>query len=161
MFLIAELSAAQMREMLRQGGPKSSKPSGSTPIGTSAPVPPTKSPTLEQRTEPQLVTARQPKRKKSIGSEKNILVPEWNVGTDETLFGTTGARADAADLLQGIFLPGDQKKLDSISSVESVKALSILMAKVILHRFDSYYDSACFNPWHSFDLVVHDRELLG
>lgn len=49
----------------------------------------------------------------------------------EHLFGTTGARADAGDLLQGIFLPEDRKKLDNVSSSESVQALFILMAKVL------------------------------
>lgn len=120
--------------MLRQGGPTSAPnpapPSG--PTETAVPVrqmgsePKEPIVTVEKGHPP---TTNPSKRKKAqIGTEKEILVPDWNIDIGESLFGTTGARADAADLFQGIFLPEDRRKLDAISSVESAKALSILMA---------------------------------
>lgn len=122
---------------MKQGGTSSApKPADSAPTEAMTSTRRAKSPAkdVEQRTEPRpLAATKAPKRRKvAIGSEKDILVPEWNVGVGENLFGNTGPRVDAVDLLQGIFLPEDHKKLDATSSVESVQALSILMAKVII-----------------------------
>lgn len=79
-----------------------------------------------------------PKRKKAkatsekdiIDGTKEVYLPDWNIGLNETVFGTSGTRVDCRELLRGIFLPEDRKKLEKTSLVEGFHALTMLAAKV-------------------------------
>lgn len=66
----------------------------------------------QKASEKRLTTsAPAPKRKKAkaiskkdtIDATKEAYVSEWNVGPGDTIFGTTGAQADSAELLWGFF----------------------------------------------------------
>lgn len=153
------LTAAEVRELLWQrSAPSNTAPTGSNQAQTEAvqfesiraPKPPRPvtganaaatpggQKVAEKRT---FIHEAMPERKKKArveveptigGDAKEVLVPKWDVGVMDTMFNAEGQRANPVDLLQGIFLPEDRKRLSLYKSTECIRALAALTAKVVI-----------------------------
>lgn len=157
------LTAAQLREKFAQGASSSaaahSKPTSERVKGSA----PTDGESNRQETiEPEAVQSKstkvgatvdkvgdkRPKRLPPAGPKKKtkvveseeedegfVYTPDWNVDEDDTLFGTAaeGRKADPVELLKGLCLPKDKKRLALHKSSDEIRAVAQLLAKVCIY----------------------------
>lgn len=79
-----------------------------------------------------------PKKKSKITATSGdqavgqVFVPNWEVYEGDTLFGfaAEGRKVDPVELLKGICLPADKKKLSLHKTSDGVRAVAQLLAKV-------------------------------
>lgn len=94
------------------------------------------------------VASKRPRAPKAVGPKKKskvvegsdeeasgkVFVPEWEVFEGDTLLSSPveGRKVDLVELLKGICLPADKKKLSLHKTSDGMRAVAQLLAKVFL-----------------------------